>query len=175
MSAARARIRDRALSLGFDAVGYADPGTIAEAGANLAAFLAAGYHGDMAWLADTRQRRADPNVLWPEARTAVVVAVNYGPDQDPLAVLGQPERGAISVYARNRDYHRLIKGRLKELAGWMAARLGGEVKVFVDTAPVMEKPLARAAGLGWQGKHTNLVSRQFGSWLFLGAVFTTLV
>jgi epoxyqueuosine reductase len=175
VSAARARIRDRALSLGFDAVGYADPGTIAEAGANLAAFLAAGYHGDMAWLADTRQRRADPNVLWPEARTAVVVAVNYGPDQDPLAVLGQPERGAISVYARNRDYHRLIKGRLKELAGWMAARLGGEVKVFVDTAPVMEKPLARAAGLGWQGKHTNLVSRQFGSWLFLGAVFTTLV
>jgi epoxyqueuosine reductase len=128
----------------------------------------------MDWMAETADRRADPRVLWPEVRSIVMLAVNYGPDDDPLATLARPDAGNISVYARHRDYHDVIKGRLKTLAGWVVARAGGDVKVFVDTAPVMEKPLAMAAGLGWQGKHTNLVSRDFGSWLFLGSIFTTL-
>jgi epoxyqueuosine reductase len=127
----------------------------------------------MEWLAETADRRQSPSALWPEVRSVILLGLNYGPSSDPLAVLGRKDRGAISVYARNRDYHELIKGRLKQLAGGFAARAGSEVKVFVDTAPVMEKPLAAAAGLGWQGKHTNLVSREFGSWLFLGAIFTT--
>ena len=144
--------------------------------ARLAEWLAAGRHGSMDWLEATADRRADPRVLWPQVRSVVMVGMNYGPDDDPRAILTQRERGAISVYARNRDYHDLIKGRLKLLAGKLVAMAGHEadVKVFVDTAPVMEKPLAMAAGLGWQGKHTNLVSRDFGSWLFLGALFTTL-
>ncbi len=126
-------------------------------------------------MAQTLARRADPRILWPQARSIVMLAVNYGPDVDPREGLGQRSNGVISVYARNRDYHDLIKGRLKTLASWLLAQAGsGDVKVFVDTAPVMEKPLAAAAGLGWQGKHTNLVSREFGSWLFLGAIFTTL-
>jgi epoxyqueuosine reductase len=126
----------------------------------------------MGWLADTAVRRGTPNALWPEARSVVMLGLNYGPDADPLTSLGQPERATISVYARNRDYHDLIKGRLKTVAARFAARTGTTVKVFVDTAPLMEKPLAAAAGLGWQGKHTNLVSRDFGSWLFLGAILT---
>ena len=144
--------------------------------ARLAEWLAAGRHGSMDWLETTADRRADPRVLWPQVRSIVMVGMNYGPDDDPRAILTQRERGAISVYARNRDYHDLIKGRLKLLAGKLVALAAHEadVKVFVDTAPVMEKPLAMAAGLGWQGKHTNLVSREFGSWLFLGALFTTL-
>ena len=170
----RSAIRDRALTLGFDGVGFARPEAVADAGERLAAFVAEGRHGDMGWMAETLERRSHPHALWPEARSVVVLAVNYGPDFDPLRTLGQRDRATVSVYARNRDYHDLIKGRLKQLAGWMHGRFGGEVKVFVDTAPVMEKPLAAAAGLGWQGKHTNLVSRDFGSWLFLGAVFTTL-
>lgn len=130
----------------------------------------------MGWLAETFERRADPRVLWPEARSVVMLGMNYGPGPDPLAATRKPEAGAISVYARHRDYHDVIKGRLKTLAGWLAANAGepAEVKVFVDTAPVMEKPLAAAAGLGWAGKHTNLVSREFGSWLFLGSIFTDL-
>jgi epoxyqueuosine reductase len=128
----------------------------------------------MDWLARTKERRADPKTLWPEARSVIVLGLNYGPDENPLALLARRERGAISVYARGDDYHELIKGRLKRLGQWLAAQAGGDIKVFVDTAPVMEKPLAAAAGLGWQGKHTNLVSREFGSWLFLGAIFTTL-
>lgn len=126
----------------------------------------------MGWLADTAARRSAPDALWPEARSVVMLGLNYGPDSDPLASLAQPGRATISVYARNRDYHDLIKGRLKTVAGRFAARTGSAVKVFVDTAPLMEKPLAAAAGLGWQGKHTNLVSRDFGSWLFLGAILT---
>ncbi len=129
----------------------------------------------MAWMAETIARRVDPKTLWPEARSVVMLALNYGPAVDPLAALERKDRGAISVYARNRDYHEVVKGKLKTLAAWLAAAArpeAAEVKVFVDTAPVMEKPLAAAAGLGWQGKHTNLVSREFGSWLFLGAIFT---
>ena len=128
----------------------------------------------MDWLAETAERRADPRTLWPGVRSIVMLGLNYGPDTDPLADLARQDRGVLSVYARNRDYHDLVKGRLKELAGLIARRTGGEVKVFVDTAPLMEKPLAAAAGLGWQGKHTNLVSREFGSWLFLGAIVTSL-
>jgi epoxyqueuosine reductase len=128
----------------------------------------------MAWMADTLARRVDPRALWPEVRGVVMLAMNYGPDVDPREATRRGDRGAISVYARHRDYHDVVKGRLKLLAGWLVARAGGEVKVFVDTAPVMEKPLAAAAGMGWQGKHTNLVSREFGSWLFLGSIFTSL-
>lgn len=138
------------------------------------AFIADGAHGDMDWLARDPGRRTDPRTLWPEVRSAIMLGVNYGPDEDPLKILQARTRGAISVYARGDDYHDVIKKRLKELARWLVATAPCEVKVFVDTAPVMEKPLSQAAGLGWQGKHTNLVSRDFGSWLFLGAIYTTL-
>jgi epoxyqueuosine reductase len=137
-------------------------------------FIAEGAHGDMAWLAATAERRASPSALWPDVRSIIMLGMNYGPDTDPLAILKARDRAAISVYAKGDDYHELIKSRLKSLARWLTANAGGDVKVFVDTAAVMEKPLAARAGLGWQGKHTNLVSRQFGSWLFLGAIFTTL-
>jgi epoxyqueuosine reductase len=137
-------------------------------------WLANGEHGDMDWLATTQDRRTDPAALWPETKSVILLGMNYGPDENPLALIEQRSRGAISVYARGEDYHELIKGRLKQIGGWLVAKAGGDIKVFVDTAPVMEKPLAAAAGLGWQGKHTNLVSREFGSWLFLGAIFTTL-
>lgn len=163
----------KAARIGFDAVAVTTPDAIPQAPARLAEFLADGFHGSMGWMSETLARRADPKTLWPEVRSIIVLAMNYGPDEDPRALQAQPERGAISVYARNRDYHDVIKGRLKELAGKIVAQAGGDVKVFVDTAPVMEKPLAEAAGIGWQGKHTNLVSRQFGSWLFLGTIFTT--
>ncbi len=137
-------------------------------------FLGLGAHGDMAWLKANAERRADPRALWPQVRSIVMLGLNYGPDDDPLAILKDRVRGDISVYARGDDYHDLIKPRLKNLGRWLIDNAGGEIKVFIDTAPVMEKPLAAAAGLGWQGKHTNLVSRQLGSWLFLGAIFTTL-
>jgi len=140
----------------------------------LSEFVALGRHGSMHWLAETLDRRADPRALWPEARSVIVLAMNYGPDCDPLATHAQKQAATVSVYARHRDYHDIIKGRLKELAGKFASRAGGDVKVFVDTAPVMEKPLAQAAGLGWIGKHTNLVSRSHGSWLFLASIFTTV-
>ena len=163
-----------ARALGFDGIGVTDPGAITEAGRHFQAFLDAGAHGDMDWLASSPERRMDPRVLWSGVRSVIMLGVNYGPDENPLAILEQRSRGAISVYAQGDDYHDLIKKRLKALARWLVAASGAEVKVFVDTAAVMEKPLAQAAGLGWQGKHTNLVSREFGSWLFLGAIFTTL-
>jgi epoxyqueuosine reductase len=167
-----AELRTRAAALGFDAFGVAAATARPDLPAKLAAALERGWQDGMDWMAETATRRAAPTTLWPEARSVIMLGVNYGPDTDPLAALEQRDRGAISVYARNRDYHDLIKGRLKELAGLLSRRTGAEVKVFVDTAPVMEKPLAEAAGLGWQGKHTVLVSRDFGSWLFLGAIFT---
>jgi epoxyqueuosine reductase len=166
-------LRERAREEGFDAFGITNP-SAAAFGRYFNDWLARGAHGDMGWLARTKERRADPHVLWPDAKSVIVLGVNYGPDENPLALLDRRERAAISVYARGDDYHELIKGKLKRLGQWLVAKAGGEIKVFVDTAPVMEKPLAASAGLGWQGKHTNLVSREFGSWLFLGSIFTTL-
>jgi epoxyqueuosine reductase len=168
-----AELRGRAAALGFDSFGIAPADARPDLKAKLYTALAQGWHGDMEWLADNADRRASPSNLWPEARSIIMLGVNYGPDTDPLAALNDKGSGNISVYARNRDYHEVIKGRLKDLAGLLSRRTGAEVKVFVDTAPVMEKPLAEAAGIGWQGKHTVLVSRQFGSWLFLGAIFTS--
>jgi epoxyqueuosine reductase len=170
----REAIRDQALASGFDAVGFAEPRLAAEARAGLHEFISRGYHGDMGWLAGTAARRGDPAALWPEARTIVVLGVSYAPEDDPLALTDRPECGAISVYARGRDYHDTLKRRLKALAQWIEQRWAGALKLFVDTAPVMEKPLAQAAGLGWQGKHTNLVSRRFGSWLLLGEIYLSL-
>ncbi|MBN9032745.1 MAG: tRNA epoxyqueuosine(34) reductase QueG [Rhizobiales bacterium] len=166
-------VKAEAKAIGFDLCRITRPDAIPQTPERLAAFLGAGYHGTMAWMAETQARRADPRVLWGDVRSIVLFGLNYGPETDPRAVLEKPDRAAISVYARNRDYHDIIKGRLKEIATRFAARSKQDVKVFVDTAPVMEKPLAAAAGLGWQGKHTNLVSRDFGSWLFLGSMFTT--
>jgi epoxyqueuosine reductase len=169
----RDALTNQARALGFDCIGVTGPDSIAEAGRHFREFLDAGAHGDMDWLAVNPERRADPRALWPGVRSVIMLGVNYGPDDNPLAILQQRTRGAISVYAQGDDYHDLIKKRLKTLGRWLVAASGGAaVKVFVDTAAVMEKPLAQAAGLGWQGKHTNLVSRQFGSWLFLGAIFT---
>jgi len=170
----RPALRDRALALGFDACGFAAIAEAWPAAARLEAFVGSGRHGDMTWIETTLPRRAHPSGLWPQARSALVLGMNYGPDVDPLAQLAMRSQAAISVYAQGDDYHDLIKGRLKTLAGFLVSRFGGEVKVFVDTAPLMEKPLAEAAGLGWQGKHTNLVSRAFGSWLFLGSILTSL-
>jgi epoxyqueuosine reductase len=170
----KAALADEARALGFDCVGVTEPDAIADAAKHFRAFLEAGAHGDMDWLAAHPERRADPRVLWPSVRSVIMLGVNYGPDENPLAILEQRTSGAISVYAQGDDYHDLVKKRLKALARWLVAISGAEVKVFVDTAAVMEKPLAQTAGLGWQGKHTNLVSREFGSWLFLGAIFTTL-
>jgi epoxyqueuosine reductase len=170
----RSALTYEARALGFDCVGITDPGAIVEAAKHFRDFLDAGAHGEMDWLAARPERRTDPRGLWPGVRSVIMLGVNYGPDENPLAILQQRTSGAISVYAQGDDYHDVIKKRLKALARWLAATSGAEVKVFVDTAAVMEKPLAQAAGLGWQGKHTNLVSREFGSWLFLGAIFTTL-
>jgi epoxyqueuosine reductase len=166
-------IRAEAARLGFDDVGFAAP-EVGEAGGRLDAFLAAGWHGDMGWLADKAARRRDPRALWPAVRSVILLGMNYGPEGDPLAGLARTDRGVVSVYAQNRDYHDVMKPRLKRLAAWLHQAHGAAVKVFVDTAPVMEKPLAERAGLGWQGKHTNLVSRRWGSWLFLGAIFCDL-
>ncbi|WP_371681863.1 tRNA epoxyqueuosine(34) reductase QueG [Labrenzia sp. VG12] len=170
--------QEKAAALGFDGVRVAAADSIPQAGARLKEFLDKGRHGTMGWMAETAERRAAPSSLWPDVRSVIMLAMNYGPDDapehHPLAHLDDPGSGGISVYARHRDYHDIIKGRLKELASLLVSRGGGDVKVFVDTAPVMEKPLGEAAGLGWQGKHTNLVSRELGSWFFLGAIFTTL-
>ena len=136
-------------------------------------FIAQGRHGDMAWLAANAERRKDPRALWPEARSIIMLGLSYAPDRDPLEALQDLSRGTISVYAQGLDYHDVIKAKLKRLAAQVQSLTGGDVKVFVDTAPVMEKPIAARAGIGWQGKHTNLVSREFGSWLFLGSIFTT--
>jgi epoxyqueuosine reductase len=167
-------IIETARAAGFDAVGITRADATPETRERLERFIADGAHGDMDWLAATADRRGSPLSLWPEVRSVVMLGLNYGPDEDPLAVLAQRTKAAISVYAKGDDYHELIKTKMKKIARWLVAHAGGDVKVFVDTAAVMEKPLAASAGLGWQGKHTNLVSRQFGSWLFLGAVFTTL-
>ncbi len=174
MALAKEEITARARALGFEAIGFAPAALAPHHRAALRSFLASGSHGEMGWLAHHADRRADPRALWPEARSIIAVGLSYAPTEDPLEALGRRDRGSISVYARNRDYHDILKGKLKNLAGFIAARFAAGVKVFVDTAPVMEKPLAQQAGLGWQGKHTNLVSRRYGSWLLLGEILTTL-
>ncbi len=161
-AAIKAAIRDEALALGFDAVGFCEAELAGEARRDLERYITAGYHGDMGWLAARSRERASPRALWPEARSVVVLGLSYAPGADPLHALEARETGAISVYAHGRDYHDLVKSRLKRLAGFIAARWPGALKLFVDTAPVMEKPLAERAGIGWQGKHTNLVSRRDG-------------
>ena len=167
-------IRHKALALGFDDVGITRPDAISHAAEGLDAFLADGHHGSMEWMEARADQRANPTVLWPDARSVIVVAMNYGPDTDPRTLLTEKDHAVISVYARGKDYHDVLKKRLKALGRWMAAEFGCALKVFVDTAPVMEKPLEAAAGLGWQGKHTNLVSRSYGSWLFLGVIYTDM-
>ena len=171
---AKTAIRDAALELGFDAVGFARPELADEARRNLGEFLTRGYHGDMGWLATRAAERGDPQTLWPEVKTVVVLGLNYAPKSDALAGLADKSTGNISVYARGRDYHEVVKSRLKALARRIVDLGHGDLKVFVDTAPVMEKPLAMNAGVGWQGKHTNLVSRGWGSWLFLGEIYLSL-
>ncbi|WP_338074334.1 tRNA epoxyqueuosine(34) reductase QueG [Hyphomicrobium sulfonivorans] len=162
-----------ARELGFDAVRVTTPDAIAAAPERLAEYLRKGHHGDMGWMEAHADRRANPQQLWPEVQSIIMLGMSYAPDENPMDLLDEPDRGIISVYARGKDYHDILKGKLKQLAGAFAAQAGADVKVFVDTAPVMEKPLAAAAGLGWQGKNTMLVSRQHGSWLFLGSIFTS--
>jgi len=164
----------RALEEGFVMARICRPDAVPEVAGRLAAFVAAGYHGQMGWMAERMHWRGDPSALWPEARSVIMLAESYAPEHDPLAILDQPARGAVSVYAQGRDYHDIVKKRLKRVGRWLIDAAGGEIKVFVDTAPVPEKALGQAAGLGWQGKHTNLVSRDWGNWAFLGSVFTTL-
>jgi epoxyqueuosine reductase len=166
-------LKRRAAVEGFDTAGIAGPKAIETFAAHLHSFLKAGFHGEMEWLAANAERRSAPTALWPDVRSIAMLGLNYGPRNDPLAALADRSRGAVSVYAQGADYHDVIKSKLKAVARDFAEKTGAQVKVFVDTAPVMEKPLAQAAGLGWMGKHTNLVSRDFGSWLFLGAIFTT--
>lgn len=178
-SAVKDRLAARALEEGFSAMGVCAPDAVPEAAGRLGHWLAEGRQGQMAWMAERAHWRGNPAALWPEARSVIMLAEVYTPEADPLAVLRESDRGAISVYAQGKDYHDLVKRRLKRLGRWLideATRAGAacEIKVFVDTAPVMEKPLAQAAGLGWQGKHTNLLSRDLGNWFFLGAIFTTL-
>jgi len=168
------RLRSEAATLGFDICAFASVEEAWPASARLEAFIADGRQGEMAWIEETVERRAHPQAMWSDARSAIVLGISYGPDQDPMEALSHRERGVISVYAQGDDYHEVIKKRLKALARWLVAAEPCEVKVFVDTAPLMEKPLAQLAGLGWQGKHTNLVSREHGSWLFLGSILTDL-
>ena len=168
------QIKTRAKAEGFDLVRIAAATADPRNAQRLSQFLDAGHHGEMDWMETRAAWRANPQSMWPDARSVIVLGINYGPDHDPLAVLARKDKAAISVYAQGDDYHDVVKKKLKALAGHIFQAFGAEVKVFVDTAPVMEKPLAQAAGLGWQGKHTNLVSREFGSWLFLGSIFTTL-
>ncbi len=168
-------LRAFARDAGFVAMGVCRPDAIPQAAGRLAAFVDAGRHGDMGWMAERMAWRGDPAALWPAARSVVMMAESYAPTHDPLAVLDRRDRAAISVYAQGRDYHDTVKARLKKVGRWLIEQSpGAEIKVFVDTAPVMEKPLAQAAGLGWQGKHTNLLGRGFGNWVFLGAIFTTV-
>ena len=169
----KALLKSLAADAGLDGVRVTRPEAIGQAGDRMMAFLANGRHGDMAWLADKADRRRDPRALWPEVRSIAMLGLSYAPGRDPLAVLSEPMRGAISIYAQGKDYHDILKPKLKAIAAQFATATGAEAKVFVDTAPLMEKPLAAASGIGWQGRHTNLVSRQFGSWLFLGAILTT--
>ena len=168
------RLIQEAMDVGFVACRVCRPDAVPEVPARLDAFLEAGYHGQMGWMEDRVAWRGDPSVLWPEAKSVIMLTESYAPEVDPLAVLERPEMAAVSVYAQGRDYHDVVKKRLKRLARWLIAQEPCEVKVFVDTAPVPEKALAQAAGLGWQGKHTNIVSRDWGNWGFLGSVFTTL-
>ena len=170
----RFAIREQAKGLGFDRVGFAKPDLPESVEAGYRAHVDHGRHGDMDWLASTFDRRRAPKALWPDVNSVIVLGMNYGPEGNPLDALSNPDVGNISVYARHRDYHDVIKGKLKQLGQWLVHRSGGEIKVFVDTAPVLEKPLAQQAGVGWQGKHSNLVSRDLGSWLFLGEIFTTI-
>ena len=171
-------LQAKALEIGFDVCGVARPEIDPRNQQRLDEFVAAGEYGSMAWMNDPERlpRRRDPEMLWPDVKSVIVLGSNYGPAENPMALLDHPDRAMISVYARNKDYHDLIKKRLKQLARWLVEQSGGteQVKVFVDTAPVLEKPLGQSSGIGWQGKHTNLVSREFGSWLFLGEVFTTI-
>jgi epoxyqueuosine reductase len=168
------RLAEKAAELGFCAFGIARADSAPESGARLRQWLADGAHGDMIWMEETAERRASPAGLWPEVRSVIALGMSYAPAGDPLALAARPELGRISVYAQGGDYHDVVKKALKALARWLVEEASCDLKVFVDTAPVMEKPLAAAAGLGWQGKHTNLVSRKDGSWLFLGAIYTTL-
>ena len=167
-------IIDQAQAEGFSHCHFTHPDSIPHVPDKLSDFIDAGYHGQMSWMADRQTWRANPRALWPDAQTIIMLGESYAPEHDPTDILKHPEKGAISVYAQNKDYHDLVKKRLKRLARWLIAHSGGEVKVFVDTGPVSEKPLGQAAGLGWQGKHTNLVSRDLGNWFFIGSVFTTL-
>jgi epoxyqueuosine reductase len=173
MTTTEARLKDSALALGFDVARIARADMAWDAGDRLADFITQGRHGEMGWMAETLERRRHPTAMWPAAKSALVVGLNYGPKIDPLEPLARREHATISVYAQNADYHDLMKRRLRQLASAFAASSGAEVKIFVDTAPLMEKPLAHQAGLGWQGKHTNLVSREHGSWLFLGVMLTS--
>ena len=170
----KARLVAKAAELGFDLCRIVRPDALDAAPARLASWLAQGYSGDMDWMSETFARRSDPRILWAETASIIALGFNYAPEGDALATLASPKAGNVSVYARHRDYHDVVKGRLKMLGQWLIGQVGCDIKVFVDTAPVMEKPLAAAAGLGWQGKHTNLVARGHGSWLFLGTIFTTL-
>jgi epoxyqueuosine reductase len=170
----KARLVERALEEGFVMARVCRPDAVPQVPDRLAAFVEAGYHGQMGWMADRMHWRGNPAALWPEAKSVLMLAESYAPDHDPRDVLSMPDRGAISVYAQHKDYHDLVKKRLKRLARWLIDDAGGELKVFVDTAPVPEKALGAAAGLGWQGKHTNLVSRDWGNWAFLGSIFTTI-
>jgi epoxyqueuosine reductase len=170
----KARLVEQALSEGFVACRLCRPWDVPEVPARLEAFVEAGYHGQMGWMKERMLWRGNPAALWPEAQTVIMLAESYAPEHDPLTVLEQPEKAAISVYAQGRDYHDMLKKRLKRLARWLIEQEPCEVKVFVDTAPVPEKALAQASGLGWQGKHTNVLSRDWGNWAFLGSVFTTL-
>ena len=172
--ALKARLGAQARAEGFAAMRICRPDAIPEVPAALAGFVAQGFHGQMGWLAERMDWRGNPAALWPEVRSVIVLAESYTPAVDPRDAAVGPGSGVVSVYARGRDYHDLVKKRLKRLARWLIAEAGGAVKVFVDTAPVAEKPLGQAAGLGWQGKHTNLVSRGLGNWFFIGTIFTTL-
>ena len=167
-------IRVKAAELGFAACGFAPADAAGKAGLDLKRWLEAGHHGTMGWMEERAHHRVSPLALWPEAKSAIALGMSYAPSFDPLALAGRGELGRISVYAQGGDYHKIVKKALKALARWLVEEGGGELKVFVDTAPVMEKPLAQAAGIGWQGKHTNLVSREHGSWLFLGIILTSL-
>ncbi|MBB3765029.1 tRNA epoxyqueuosine(34) reductase QueG [Sphingomicrobium lutaoense] len=174
MASLEEQIREEAARLGFNACGFCDAGATDEAGAHLLQWLGEGRHGEMGWMEERKGQRASVRGLWPEARSVIALAMSYAPANDPLALEGQGDVGRISVYAQGADYHKVVKQKLKALARWLVERTGCELKVFVDTAPVMEKPLAAAAGVGWQGKHTNLLSRDLGNWFFIGVIYTTL-
>ncbi|WOF72668.1 tRNA epoxyqueuosine(34) reductase QueG [Parvibaculaceae bacterium PLY_AMNH_Bact1] len=174
VAALKAEIIAQAKAAGFDDVGFSSADLSEKTQRDFQEWLDRGAHGDMAWMEETRERRASPKALWPDVKSVIVLAMNYGPDGDPLETLQHPDKANISVYARNRDYHDLVKKRSKRIARWLVEETGCELKVFVDTAPILEKPVAAGSSLGWQGKHTNLVSNELGSWFFIGSIFTNL-